>query len=96
MNPPGPNDTAPVHPQDDNTLNMTTINEQFKGTLKQLWILIQQLEEINTQFALFLQMLPIPKPSMPNPSQPSEGSSNKLATATSPEPAHHCHDPCHS
>ncbi len=40
------------------------------ATLRQLWIVLAQLEEINHQFALFLATLPIPQHST-TPSQPS-------------------------
>jgi len=47
-------------------------------TLKQLWILIHQLlEELNTQFALFVQAILIPKPSTMKPSQLSKECSNQ-------------------
>jgi len=80
MTPPGPNANAPVHFTTDNTLRpMTTINKPFEATIKQLWILIHQLEELNTQLALFLRALPTQKPSMANPCKPSDNclSSNK-------------------
>jgi len=69
---PGPNINEFAHPKDNNTLRtmIMTIYKKSNATLKQLWILIQQQKEINTQFALFLQTLPIQKPSTMQPSQP--------------------------
>jgi len=54
-------------------------NEQFEATLQQMWILIQQLEEINTQFDLFLQRFTTSKPSTMQPSQPLDECSNQPA-----------------
>jgi len=76
---PSPDTYASIHPTDTNSPQMTTISKKSDAILLQLWGLIQQLEEIITQFTLFLDTLLLPKPSM-QLSQPSGEQSNPLAT----------------
>jgi len=53
-----------------NKLRMTKTAAYFGTTFQQLWILIQQVEELNIQFAEFLQTLPIPPLSQMIPANP--------------------------
>jgi len=63
----------------NNSFEPMTINENSGTILAKLWIIVHQLEEIKTQFALYLDQFHIPKPSS-QPSQPVNAHPNQSAT----------------
>jgi len=61
--------------------SMTPTDKKPDETLANMWILLAQLEEINTQFALLLDTLTIPKPTT-TLSNPSGTHSNQSGAPT--------------
>jgi len=70
MTPTGPATNDSPNPNANNSSSLQPIGLYSDAILVQLWNLLQQLEEINIQFALLLEMLEILKSSTPlnNPS----------------------------
>jgi len=50
-----------LHPKNPQSPSYSDTRAPEDTTLRQLWIVLKQLEEINHQFALLLAMLPIPQ-----------------------------------